>query len=141
MMRQRQRNAVAERANRQAVTGLEPDRTLALVAERVGIYRAKPVDQPAPAMEVDGIAFVVLEAIDAHGAAAAGLLGEIAGLAPFQRLAERSHAGGAVRGIEHQLAQRHQLRAQGGWITLEDRLNVLGCETPHPTTLVHCRSG
>ena len=76
-------------------------------------------------MEVDGIAVARLQPVDAHGRAAAGLFGEIAGLAPFQRLGEPAHAGRPGGGVEHQLAQRHQLGAHERRICLEDRRDVV----------------
>src|SRR6478736_3353497 len=102
MMRQGKADAVAERADRQAILCLENDGTLALVDEGVGIDRAERLDQAALAMEVDCIAVVTaLQPIDADRRAAAALGREIARLAPFQRLPERAHAGCPGRGVEH----------------------------------------
>src|SRR5215475_2983434 len=100
MVGQGQRDAVAECARRYAVAVSEQDGALALVAERVGIDAAELVDQAALAMEVDGIAVGVPEAIDAHRRAAAGLLGEVARLAPLERLGQPSHSVGAACGLE-----------------------------------------
>src|SRR4029453_3273510 len=137
MMVQGERNTVAKLAGRRAILDGEVHRPLAFVGEGVGIELAELPDQAALAMEVDGIAVARLQAIDAHRRAAARLLGEIARLAPLQGFREPAYAPRPRGGIEHQLTQRHQLGAHGGWVSLEQRRPPRVGEPSH--ACLHCQ--
>src|SRR5262245_21867155 len=137
MMGERQGNAVRQGALRHGLAGTEDDGALALEPERVGIERAELADQPALAMEIDGIAVARLQAIEADGRAAAGRLGEIAGLTPFQRFRQGADAWGLASRLEHQRTQGHQPCPQGGRAGLEDRGYVAigkALHRPDPST-------
>ena len=58
MMRERETDAVSERAYRQTILRIEHDGTVALVGECVGIELAELIDQAALAMEVDRVAVI-----------------------------------------------------------------------------------
>src|SRR5437660_1227436 len=135
MMRQREADAMAERARRHTPAPVEQNGALALVAERLRIDATELVDQAALAVEIDRIAVAVLEAIDADCRTAAGLLREITRLAPFQGLGQAPDAVGGAGDLEDQAAQRHQLAAQGRGIALEHCRHRLVAEAFHRWTL------
>ncbi len=93
MMSERQANAVAQFAHRQAPACRKVEGSLAFDVELVGIEFAELANQTALAMEVDGVTtFLALQPVDAHGGAAAGFLCQVAGLPPLERLCELADA-------------------------------------------------
>src|SRR6185503_4629822 len=67
----------------------------------------------------------------------ARLLGEIARLAPLESFRQGAHARRSCRGVEHELAQRHQLGADGGRVSLEQRCHARVGEPFHAR--LHCQ--
>src|SRR5215207_8453992 len=100
MIRQRQRDAVAQRLFGQPLAGIENNATVAAIAQ-VRIELAKSLDQIGLAMEIDRVpASIRLHLVDPDGAAALALGREIARLPPFQRLFQDADAFGGVSDIE-----------------------------------------
>ena len=100
MIRQRQRDAVAQRFLGQLLAGIEQDRPVAAVAQ-FRIELAKGLDQIGLAVEIDGVlAGFRLHLVDPDGAAALALGREITRLPPFQRLFQRPDAAGGLRRVK-----------------------------------------
>src|SRR3954469_5961051 len=130
MIRQRQRDAVAQRRLGQLLAGVEQDAAVAAVAQ-LRIELAKGLDQIGLAVEIDRVAAGFrLHLVDPDRAAAPALGREIARLPPFQRLFQRADAFGGVSGIKDQPAQRQQSRLDRSGIGTEGRIHRGLCKRP-----------
>ncbi len=108
MIRQRQRDAVAQRRLGQLLAGVEQNAAVAAIAQ-FRIELAKGLDQIGLAVEIDRVlASFRLHLVDPDRAAALALGCEIARLPPLQRLSQRADAFRGGSGIEDQPAQRQQ---------------------------------
>ena len=108
MIRQRQRDAVAQRCLGQLLAGVEQNAAVAAIAQ-FRIELAKRLDQIGLAVEIDRVpAGFRLHLVDPDGAAALALGREIARLPPFQGFLQRADALGGLRRVEDQPAQRQQ---------------------------------
>src|SRR6187431_3812645 len=100
MIRQRQRDAVAQRGLGQLLAGVEQNAAVAAIAQ-FWIARAKRLDQIGLAVEIDRVPTRFrLHVIDPDRAAALALGREIAWLPPFEGFLQRSDALGGFRRVE-----------------------------------------
>jgi hypothetical protein len=122
---------VAELPGRHLLLRAEHDRAVALELKHTGIKPAKGIDQTALAVEENRVAVARLPPIDANRGAAAGLLREIARLAPSHRLGKPADTLGLASDLEHQRAQRRQAPADRRRIGVEDRRHTGIGKSPH----------
>ncbi|MGY3342415.1 hypothetical protein ACVI1I_003797 [Bradyrhizobium sp. USDA 4459] len=76
--------------------------------ELTGKALAKCVDQRRPAIEENGGVLGILQAAEPDRRAAAGLIGQVSRLAPFQRFGELAHFVMLRRGRKDQVAHLKQ---------------------------------
>ena len=124
MIRQRQRHAVAKRRFGKFFRGVQQDASLTLIAELARVQLAKSLHQIGLAVKIDRVLVAGgFYLIDADGAAALGLRGEIARLSPFQGFLEPADAFCHLCGVEYQPAQRQQFCVDRLRIGAENRAN------------------
>lgn len=112
VVRERSLNAKRQGIYGQPLRQIENQSAIPLELEVVGEQGPEGIHQPGLAMELHGVALRRLGLpIDAHGAAALGLRGDVSRLSPLQCFLQRAHFFQLLGCGEDELSQSQQLLA------------------------------